>query len=213
MAELTLVAEPGRAIGSAPSRRLRATGRVPGVVYGHGADPVAVSVDGRDLRIALSGGTGVNQLLSLEVAGERHLALARVLQRDPVRNSVVHVDFQVVSRDEIVSAEVPIVVVGEAKAVEQERGVIEHVLSSLTVRARPGSIPDAVHVDVSGLVIGDTVRVGGLPLPPGVTTDVDPEEAVVVAAGSSATAELGGEAGMAPEAEVPAGDGTSAAEG
>ncbi|MDA8062222.1 MAG: 50S ribosomal protein L25, partial [Actinomycetota bacterium] len=135
MAELTLVAEPGRATGSAASRRMRAAGRVPAVVYGHGAEPQAVSVDGRDLRIVLSGGAGVNQLLSLDVAGERHLALARVLQRDPVRSAVIHVDFQVVSRDEVISAEVPVNLVGEAKAVEQEKGIVEHILSSLTVRS------------------------------------------------------------------------------
>ncbi len=189
MAELTLVAEPGRATGSAASRRMRAAGRVPAVVYGHGAEPQAVSVDGRDLRIVLSGGAGVNQLLSLDVAGERHLALARVLQRDPVRSAVIHVDFQVVSRDEVISAEVPVNLVGEAKAVEQEKGIVEHILSSLTVRAKPGSIPDSIEVDVSGLTVGDTVRVGQLELPAGVTTDVDPDETVVVAAGASATAE------------------------
>lgn len=204
MAEITLVAEPGRATGSAASRRLRTAGRLPAVVYGHGVDPASVSVDGRELRIALSGGTGVNQLLSLEVAGTRHLALARVLQRDPVRGTVTHVDFQVVSRDEVVSAEVPVVLTGEAKSVEQNQGVVEHVLSSLTVLANPGSIPDAVEVDITGLRIGDTIRVGQLPLPTGVTTDVDPEEAVVVAAGSSVTTEVVEEE---TEAEAAAGQG------
>ena len=213
MAELTLVAEPGRATGSAASRRLRTAGRVPAVVYGHSTDPVAVSVDGRDLRIALSGGAGVNQLLSLDVAGTRHLALARVLQRDPVRGSVIHVDFQVVSRDEVISAEVPVILVGEAKALEQEKGIIEHILSTLTVRATPGSIPDAIEVDVSGLSIGDAVRVGQLPLPAGVTTDVDPEEAVVVAAGSSATTERAEDATTEAAAGEDAAAGAPAPEG
>lgn len=217
MAEVTLVAESGRPTGSAASRRLRAAGRVPAVVYGHGVDPESVSVDGRELRIALSGASGVNQLLSLDVAGRRHLALARVLQRDPVRRTVTHVDFQVVSRDEVVSAEVPIVVHGEAKAVEQERGVVEHVLSALTVHATPGSIPDAIEVDITDLQVGDTVRVRQLALPRGVTTDVDPEEAVVVAAGTSATvlAAEGEEEGEAPaEAGAEEGaDGAPAEEG
>lgn len=205
MAEITLVAEPGRATGSAASRRLRTAGRVPAVVYGHGADPASVSVDGRELRIALSGSSGVNQLLSLDVAGTRHLALARVLQRHPVRGTVTHVDFQVVSRDEVVSAEVPVTIVGEARAVEQERGVVEHVLASLTIKAKPGSIPEVVEVDVTDLRIGDTIRVAQLPLPAGVITDVDPEEAVVVAAGSSVTTEVVEE--EAAEAEAAAGQG------
>lgn len=205
MAEITLVAEPGRATGSAASRRLRTAGRVPAVVYGHGVDPASVSVDGRELRIALSGSSGVNQLLSLDVAGTRHLALARVLQRHPVRGTVTHVDFQVVSRDEVVSAEVPVTIVGEARAVEQERGVVEHVLASLTIKAKPGSIPEVVEVDVTDLRIGDTIRVAQLPLPAGVTTDVDPEEAVVVAAGSSVTTEVVEE--EEAEAEAAAGQG------
>jgi large subunit ribosomal protein L25 len=215
MAEITLQAEPGRATGSPESRRLRAAGRIPGVVYGHGVDPTSVSVDGRELRHALTGATGVNQLLSLRVAGTTHLALARVLQRHPVRNTVIHVDFQVVSRDEVVSADVPIIIVGEAKAVEADRGMLEHSLSSLTVNARPGSIPDAIEVDVSAMVIGDAVRVGELRLPSGVTTDVDPEEPVVVAAASAVSAEVAGieaEEAEAAEAEA-AGEERSAAGG
>ena len=202
MPEITVAAEPGRPTGSAASRRLRAAGRIPAVVYGHSVEATPVSVDGRDLRVALSGASGVNQLLSLDVAGTRHLALARVLQRHPVRGTVTHVDFKVVSRDEVVSAEVPVVLVGEARAVEQEKGMLQHPLTSLTIHARPGSIPTAIEVDVSGLAIGDAVRVGQLRLPSGVTTDIDPEEPVVVAAGSSVTGE---------EAEADAASATGAA--
>jgi large subunit ribosomal protein L25 len=189
MAEITLVAEAGRTTGSPESRRLRTAGRIPAVIYGHGIDAESVSVDGRDLRHALSGDAGVNQLLNLEVGGTKHLALARVLQRHPVRGTVVHVDFQVVSRNEVISADVPIVLVGEAKAVESERGVIDHPLQSLTITATPGTIPNSIQIDISKLTIGDTIRVSDLDLPRGVTTDVDPDEAVVVAASSSVSAE------------------------
>jgi large subunit ribosomal protein L25 len=192
MPEITLVAQSGRTTGSPESRRLRTSGRIPAVVYGHGIDAESVSVDGRELRSALSGDAGVNQLLNLEVAGNHHLALARVLQRHPVRGTVVHVDFQVVSRTEILSADVPVVLVGEAKAVENERGVVEHSLQSLTINARPGDIPNSIEVDISGLAIGDTIRVSDLPLPAGVTTDVDPDEAVVIAAVSEVNAEVEG---------------------
>lgn len=200
MAEITLQATPGRTTGSSESRRLRASGRIPAVVYGHGLDPESVSVDGRELRHALSGEAGVNQLLDLDVAGNRHLALARVLQRDPVRNTVVHVDFQVVSRTEVISAEVPILIVGEAKAVESNQGVLEHLLQTITVNATPGTIPNAIEVDINALAVGDTIRVSDLPLPSGVTTDVDPEEAVIVAAASAVSAEVA-EAEAAAEAE------------
>ncbi|HEY3811429.1 MAG TPA: 50S ribosomal protein L25 [Acidimicrobiales bacterium] len=189
MAEITLVAEPGRTPGSAASRRLRATGRVPAVVYGHGAEGTSVSVDGRDLRHALSGASGLNALLSLQVGGETHLAMARSLQRHPVRHTVVHVDFQIVRRDEVIAADVPIVLVGEAKAVEQENGLVEQLITALTVNATPGLIPPHLEVDISGLTIGDGVRVSDLPLPAGVTTDVNPEELVVLASATRAAIE------------------------
>jgi large subunit ribosomal protein L25 len=204
MAEISLVAEPGRATGSSESKRIRRTGRIPAVVYGHGIDALAVSVDARDFRHALSGDAGLNQLLSLEVDGRSHLTLARVLQRHPVRNTVIHVDFQVVRRDEIVAADVPVVLVGEAKAVEAERGIIEQPLTTLTVNANPGNIPNELTYDISALEVGVTIRVGDLTLPNGVTTDVDPEEPVIVAATSTLEGEVAEieEAEAAPVAEA-----------
>lgn len=199
MAEVTLVAEPGRATGSSESRRLRAAGRVPAVVYGSGVDPVSVSVDGRELRIALSGEAGTNQLLELHVGSDKHLALARVLQRHPVRYTVTHVDFQVVGRDQVVSADVPIILVGHAKSVEQDKGLVEQHLTSLTVRATPSQIPNSIEVDVTALTVGEAVRVGDLALPAGVTTDVSAEETVVVGSATRATMEtsVGGGEGAA----------------
>ncbi len=203
MAEITLETRTGRVAGSSASRRLRREGRIPATVYGRGVESTSVSVDGRELRLALSGDAGVNQLLSLHVDGQSHLALARELQRHPVRHTVVHVDFQVVRRDQVVASDVPITLVGEAKAVEMEKGLVEQPLTTLTVHSVPSKIPNAIEVDVSGLSIGDTVRVGDLTLPDGVTTDVDPEEAVVVAEVSAVTAEVvEAEAAEAAEAEA-----------
>lgn len=218
MAEITLVAEPGRATGSAESRRLRTTGRIPAVVYGHGMDGVSVSIDGRELRHALSGDAGLNQLLSLRVGSQTHLAMARVLQRHPVRHTVVHVDFQVVRRDEIITAEVPVILVGESKSVEQEHGLIEQPMQSLTVKATPSDIPSSFEVDISGLMIGATITVGDLALPERVTTDVPLDEVVVVASATRASqAEFEaegeeGEAGTAGGAGETAGTATPSEE-
>ncbi|MBO0694264.1 MAG: 50S ribosomal protein L25, partial [Acidimicrobiaceae bacterium] len=200
MPEITLVAESGRALGSSESKRIRRAGRIPAVVYGHGMEAIAVSVDAREFRHALSGPSGLNQLLQLRIDGRSHLTLARVLQRHPVRNTVIHVDFQVVRRDEIVSADVPIVMTGEAKAVGSA-GVVEQPLNQLTVHAQPSNIPGEITVDISELTIGDTIRVRDLVLPSGVTTEVDPEEAVVLAEASAVAAELQQEA-EAREAEA-----------
>jgi large subunit ribosomal protein L25 len=212
MAELTLVAEAGRVTGSSESRRLRAAGRIPAVVYGHGMDGISVSVDGRDLRHALSGQSGTNQLLELKIGSDSHLALARVLQRHPVRHTVVHVDFQIVRRDEVVSAEVPIVLIGEAKTVEQERGLVEQPLTSLTVNATPAAIPNSIEVDISDLKVGEGIRVGDLKLPPGATTDVHEDEIVVMASISRVEADVA-EADAGAAAGEPAAGGTESTTG
>jgi large subunit ribosomal protein L25 len=201
MAEVKLVAELGRTNGSSASRRLRTAGRVPGVVYGHGMEPLSLSVVARDLRSALSV-HGLNQVLTLEVDGTNHLVLARQLQRHPVRHTVSHVDFQVVRRDEIVNAEVPIVLLGTALKVERERGLLEHVLTSLSVRSTPEQIPQEITIDVTDLEVGASVRVRDLALPKGVTTDVDPDEMVVIAATSTVEAQVAAAEEAVPEEVV-----------
>ena len=181
MPEITLLAEPGRSTGSAECRRLRAAGRIPAVVYGHGGEGVAVSVDGKDLRHALSGKSGTNQLLDLRVGDSSHLALARMIQRHPVRHTVTHVDFQVVRRDEIVGAEVPIVLIGESESIKAARATIEQALTTLAVRANPARIPVSVEVDLTSLEPGGVIRVDDISLPDGVTVDVPGDEVVVLA--------------------------------
>ena len=216
MQEVSLAADPARPTGSAASRRLRAAGKVPAVLYGHGVVPQALAVDARALRAALTGETGVNALISLDVAGTSHLAMARQLQRDPLRGSVSHVDFVIVRRDEVVAADVPVRLVGEAQQVERNDGLVEQQLFTLSVAARPADIPVSVEVDISGLVIGESIRVGDLKLPAGVSTEIEPDETVVVAQASSmASAVEEADAGAAevaptgdeqePDTEQPAG--------
>ena len=207
MAEITLSAETGRPTGTRSSGRLRAGGKIPGVVYGHGIEPIPVAVDARALRAALTTDAGLNALLNLDLGSSAHLTLARELQRHPVRHTVVHVDFQVVRRDEVIAAEVPIALVGEAEEVHRGAGVVDQQLFALVVHATPGRIPNTIEVDVSRLTIGDTVRVGDLRLPSGVTSDVDVEAAIVVAqppqvSEGDLVSEADAEAAAAAEAEV-----------
>ncbi|HEY3701574.1 MAG TPA: 50S ribosomal protein L25 [Acidimicrobiales bacterium] len=214
MAEIPIAAEAGRPVGSAQSRRLRSAGRVPAVVYGHGVDPMPVAVDAKDLRAALTTDAGLNALLALKVDGSTHLTMAKVVQRHPVRGTVAHVDFQIVRRDEVVTAEVPIVLVGEAVLIHRDDGHVDHQLFNIAVDAIPGRIPNIVEVDISGLTIGQTIRVAELGLPGGVTTEVDPEAPVVVGQapqvseadlvpeGEEAVAEEGAEAAVEGEGEA-----------
>lgn len=183
-----LVAETGRTLGSRSTNRLRAAGKIPGVLYGRGTPPTPLAVDARELRAALRGDHGLNAVLTLEVDGTEHVAMARDIQRHVTRGTVSHVDFLVVDRDVSVSAEVPINLVGESDL--GGGAMVDVVLSSLTINAKPESIPASLEVDQSNLVVGSQVMVRDLVLPEGVSTEVDLDEVVVRVTVSDATAEL-----------------------
>ena len=158
MAEVTLTAEVGRQLGSRATRRLRREGKIPGVIYGHGTDPVAVAVAARELRIALNGEAGANQLLSLDTGSGTYLTLARDMQRHPIAQTVTHVDFQIVRRDEIISADVSIVLTGEALEVQHGDGLVDQQMFTISINARPSDIPTSVELDITNLVIGEQFR-------------------------------------------------------
>jgi large subunit ribosomal protein L25 len=179
MPEVTLAARTGRVTGTRPTRRLRADGWIPGVVYGHGTEPVAVAVGAREFQIALSSEAGLNTLLSLEVDGKSYLTLARDIQRHPVRHTVSHVDFLIVRRDEVISAEIPINLVGEAIEVQHGDGVVEQQLFTLAIKARPADIPPSVDIDISDLTIGGSLHVSDITVPSGVELETDTETSVV----------------------------------
>jgi large subunit ribosomal protein L25 len=179
--DIILVAEPGRTTGSAASRRLRATGKVPVVLYGRGAEPAPLTVDWRDLRAALTTDKGLNALITVTVDGTSTKVIVKEMQRHPVRRDVLHVDFLSVDVDKPITTDVPIVLEGEPIKVLREQGVVEHTLNAIVVHAKPDAIPGHLAVDVSDLEIGHTITVADLVLPEGVTTDADPEETIVTA--------------------------------
>lgn len=202
MAEITLKASTGRELGSGPSKRLRVEGKVPGVVYGLGADPVPVTVEWRPFRETLITDAGLNVLIDLDIDGDVSLCMVKELQRHPIRGNVLHVDFLRVSRDAAITVEVPIVLDGEAREVEMADGTVDQLMHALTMSAKPADIPNEILIDISGLALGDQVTVADLALPAGATTDVDPEELVV-----TTTHAAGGEAG---EGETEGGEGEAA---
>jgi large subunit ribosomal protein L25 len=176
--ERKLKANPRDAAGKGAARKLRATGQVPGVVYGHGMEPVPVAVDGRELYHVLHTDAGSNVLIDLAVGSDRHLTLAREIQRDHVRGQFLHVDFLAVRRDEKIHVEVPVELVGESHGVK-EGGVVEHHLWEIRVQCLPGDVPERIEGDITKLGIGESLKVGELTLPPGIEVLTDADETVV----------------------------------
>jgi large subunit ribosomal protein L25 len=181
MADIILKATPRPPQGTRPARRLRNEGKVPGVVYGLGGDPIPLTVEWRELRAALVTEQGLNAVIHLELDGDRTPTLVKEMQRHPVRRNVLHVDFIRVDLNKPVDVDVPIHLEGEAEAVQREGGVIDQILTALAIHAKPSDIPAQLTVDISDLEIGSAKHVSDIVLPDGVTTSVDPDETVVTA--------------------------------
>ncbi len=151
--QITLTAETGRPVGSRSSRRLRAEGKVPAVVYGAGTDPTAIAVRWSDLRAALITDAGMNALITLDVDGDERLTIVKDMQRHPVRRDVTHVDFIVIDRNKAIDVDVP-VVLEDTEGDNLAGLVVDQQLFSLAISAKPGSIPNelgwigpAVHLE------------------------------------------------------------------
>jgi large subunit ribosomal protein L25 len=178
MEEVTLVADVGRPTGKSAARKIRRDGKVPAIVYGQGGEPQAVAVPSRELQHILSGASGANTLINLDLGGAgQELVLARQIGRHPVRHTLVHVDFIRVRRDQAVSAEVPVHLIGEAQGVK-DGGLLEQSVFTLSIEAKPADVPTAVEADISHLTVGDQLMVGDIKLPPGVVTTQDAGELV-----------------------------------
>jgi large subunit ribosomal protein L25 len=175
-----LTVELGRPTGSRASNRLRREGKVPGVLYGLGMEPTAVAVVWPDLRRALVAG-GLSSPIRLKVGGSEHLTIVREIQRHPVRRDITHIDFLAVDPDQPVSIEVPVTIVGLEEG--DDAADLAQTVHALTVSAKPAAIPSELGVDANRVRELGTFRVADLQLPPGVTTDADPET-VLVATGA-----------------------------
>ncbi len=179
--EVTLTARTRTAdeLGSASSRRLRRDGWVPATVYGRGKDPENVAVPAHDLRQALTTGAGRNVLLTLDLEdGADHLTLARQVQVDPIRDDIIHLDFILISRTETVAAEVPINLVGDARGVTEEGGLLDQALYALSVEALPANVPSSLDVDVTDLGLDSPLTVADIVAPEGVEVVTDAETIV-----------------------------------
>jgi large subunit ribosomal protein L25 len=183
VAENALRIEIRDAVGKGVARKLRAAGRIPGVVYGRSTPAVCVSLDPKALRrVLLRGEAGLNTLFELDVAGGGELhgrpVLVRELQRDPVRGDYLHADLLAVDLQQRLQVKVPIHVIGKAHGVELG-GILDQSLRELELLCLPTAIPKEIAVDVTQLEVGQSLHVRDLVLPEGVELRSDPELSVL----------------------------------
>nr|NLI49856.1 50S ribosomal protein L25/general stress protein Ctc [Propionibacterium sp.] len=161
--EIKIAAEPRNEFGKGASRRIRRAGNVPVVLYGHGTDPVHLTLPAHETQLALR---TANALLALEVGGKTQLALPKQVQRDPIRGTLEHVDLILVRRGEKVTVEIPLVIVGELAEPDL---VLNQDQQTLALEVEATHIPESVEVNIAGLGAGDRITVADLTLPAGAT--------------------------------------------
>jgi large subunit ribosomal protein L25 len=170
--------------GSADSRRLRKQGFIPGVLYGKGKGSYAICVPERELRRVLTGAGGLHAILDVVLEGQAttHASILKDYQQDPIRGHISHIDLQEVRLDQPIQASVTVQLIGEPAGVK-EGGVLSQVQREINVEALPMEIPEHLDLDVTGMAIGDTLRLADLASIEGVTYLDDPEETVLASVG------------------------------
>ena len=192
--EVKLRAEKRDGQGKEAARRLRASGRVPAVLYGKGAESVSISVEAHEATLLFQSISVENTIIGLEIDGEKKPvpALIREIQAHPYKPFIYHVDFYRIREGEKLELEIPVHIIGVPEGVRTSGGVLQQTIHEVKVRCLPTEIPSSFDVDVSNLVIGDSLHVSDLKLGEGVEVLLDPEQvicSVVVPRAAEPTAE------------------------
>jgi len=206
MASANLAAKARDNSGKGVSRKLRGEGRVPAVVYGHGRDPLSLSINTRELEKLLDRIAAESTVIDLDIDGKPSRTLIREIQRHPFKRQILHVDFQELVAGEKISVSVPIVLVGVPDGVRMDGGILDISMRELEIEVDPSNIPNHVEIDVTKLTIGSSVHVRDIPLPEGVEVLDDEDASVCVVSAPRAAVEetpaVEGEAEVAAEPEV-----------
>lgn len=203
MSEVRISAEPRTDFGKGGARRTRRAGKVPAVVYGHGEKPRHISLPSLEFAAVLRKG-GLNQLIEIEVTdGSRELVIPKDLQRDPLKDDIVHADLLIVRRGEKVTTEVPVQWTGEV----EKGGLVVHEVDVLSVEAEATRIPEAIEVSLEGLAVGSQRTAAEIQVPSGVTLLTEPDTVLAsvtvprAEAAAEGTEEAEGAEGEAASAE------------
>jgi len=190
--------------GKGIARSLRRDGRVPAVIYGHGREPQALSINTRDLEKLLEHISAENTVIDLDVDGTSSRTLIREIQRHPFKRQILHVDFQELVAGEKVIVRLPVILVGVPDGVRMDGGILDQTMRELEVEVDPANIPNHVEVDVTKMVIGSSLHVSDIKLPEGVEIVGDEEASVAVVSAPRAAVEAVAteEAAVGAEPEV-----------
>ncbi len=189
MATVSFNATAREGTGKGAARSIRREGLVPAVIYGHGRDPISLSLNARDLDKMLGHIQAESTVIDITVGGQTAKTLIREIQRHPIKRQILHVDFQALVAGEKVTVSIPITLTGIPEGVKLEGGVLDQTLRELEIEVDPSNIPDHVELDVSAMVIGDSLHVSDIKLPEGVEILDDPETSVAVVAAPRAVIE------------------------
>jgi len=181
--ELKLKAETRSDRGKGPVGRMRERGEVPAVMYGAGSEPCSLTVRREEITEVLHGAAGANALINLTVDGksrESHLVMIKEIQRDPIKDRLLHLDFFKVARDEKVTAKIPIALIGEEESVGLKAGgTLAHNLWEVEVECLPADLPDHLMTDITNVQIGEHLTVGDLVGRSGVTILTDKGDTIL----------------------------------
>jgi large subunit ribosomal protein L25 len=189
MATASLTAQARAERGTGVARKLRQTGQVPAVIYGHGRQPQSLAINTREVEKLLSQFSAGSTVIELSVDGAVSKTLIREIQRHPVSRSIVHIDFQQLVAGEKITVSIPLRFVGTADGVRNSGGILEETMHEVHLRVDPSSIPDHIDVDVTPLTIGHSYHVSDLVLPAGVTILDDAGATVCVCTAPKAVVE------------------------
>lgn len=197
MSEVRLPAETRTEFGKGGARRTRRAGKIPAVIYGHGADPRHVSLPAREFGHAIKHG-GVNVLLTLDLEGTDQLAIPKAIQRHPIKGVYEHVDLLAVRRGEKVTIEVPITIVGEVA----RGGLLAVENNTVSIEAEATNLPSEIEVNIESLEIGAHVTAGDLVLPSGSSLAGEADQVLLLIQEAPTAAQMEAEEGEAAEAEA-----------
>jgi len=163
--DITITAAPRDSRGKNEARRLRASGMAPAVVYGAGTDPVAVSIDPKAVHTILRSASGHNTIFNIDIQGSTAPVMLVDWQHDPIKGKLLHVDMKRIDLTKRIAVKVPVHTTGEAKGIKQQGGVYEIVTREIEIECLPDDIPESFTVDVTELLLNQSLRAGEVPLP------------------------------------------------